>query len=116
MTYLATFHWGWLTAALLLGVCIGWGAGGQRRPGRFENHGALACGAGRHTGGGGAGPPGAGPPRLLARSWPRPVRGLPGWLRDRVVAARSGGFASRNRRLRRLSPNCSKTVHWLMEC
>jgi hypothetical protein len=24
MTYLATFLWGWLTAALLLGFCIGW--------------------------------------------------------------------------------------------
>jgi hypothetical protein len=24
MTYLATFHWGWLTAALLLGFCFGW--------------------------------------------------------------------------------------------
>ena len=24
MTYLATFHWGWLTAALLLGFCVGW--------------------------------------------------------------------------------------------
>ena len=24
MTYLATFHWGWLLAALLLGFCMGW--------------------------------------------------------------------------------------------
>ena len=24
MMYLATFHWGWLTAALLLGFCFGW--------------------------------------------------------------------------------------------
>ena len=24
MIYLATFHWGWLTAALLLGFCMGW--------------------------------------------------------------------------------------------
>ena len=24
MTYLAAFHWGWLTAALLLGFCFGW--------------------------------------------------------------------------------------------
>jgi hypothetical protein len=24
MTYLATFHWGWLTAALLLGLGMGW--------------------------------------------------------------------------------------------
>src|SRR5690348_5870824 len=24
MVYLGTFHWGWLTAALLLGFCMGW--------------------------------------------------------------------------------------------
>src|SRR3954462_1902457 len=24
MTYLATFHWGWLMTALLLGFCMGW--------------------------------------------------------------------------------------------
>ncbi|MDB5582491.1 MAG: hypothetical protein JWR80_7667, partial [Bradyrhizobium sp.] len=24
MTYLATFHWGWLLASLLLGLAMGW--------------------------------------------------------------------------------------------
>jgi hypothetical protein len=33
MVYLATFHWGWLLASLLLGVAVGWIAVVQRGPG-----------------------------------------------------------------------------------
>ena len=33
MTYLATFHWGWLLASLLLGLAMGWIAVVQRGDG-----------------------------------------------------------------------------------
>ena len=33
MTYLATFHWGWLLASLLLGLAMGWIAVVQRGEG-----------------------------------------------------------------------------------
>src|SRR5580693_6713683 len=33
MVYLATFHWGWLLGALLLGVAVGWIAVVQRGQG-----------------------------------------------------------------------------------
>ena len=33
MTYLATFHWGWLLASLLLGLAMGWIAVVQRGTG-----------------------------------------------------------------------------------
>ena len=33
MTYVVTFHWGWLTAALLLGFGMGWIAVVHRAPG-----------------------------------------------------------------------------------
>jgi len=33
MTYLAMFHWGWLTVALLLGFSMGWIAVVHRGPG-----------------------------------------------------------------------------------
>ena len=33
MMYLATFHWGWLLASLLLGFAMGWIAVVQRGPG-----------------------------------------------------------------------------------
>jgi hypothetical protein len=33
MVYLATFHWGWLLASLLLGIAVGWIAVVQRGPG-----------------------------------------------------------------------------------
>jgi hypothetical protein len=33
MVYLATFHWGWLLASLLLGLAMGWIAVVQRGPG-----------------------------------------------------------------------------------
>jgi hypothetical protein len=33
MVYLATFHWGWLLASLLLGVAVGWIAVVQRGQG-----------------------------------------------------------------------------------
>src|SRR3954451_17104190 len=33
MMYLASFHWGWLTAALLLGLAMGWIAVVQRGQG-----------------------------------------------------------------------------------
>ena len=33
MTYLATFHWGWLLASLLLGFAMGWIAVVHRGPG-----------------------------------------------------------------------------------
>jgi hypothetical protein len=33
MTYLATFHWGWLLGSLLLGFCMGWIAVVQRSQG-----------------------------------------------------------------------------------
>ncbi|HEV7878807.1 hypothetical protein [Bradyrhizobium sp.] len=33
MTYLATFHWGWLLVSLLLGFCMGWIAVVHRGPG-----------------------------------------------------------------------------------
>jgi hypothetical protein len=32
MAYLATFHWGWLLASLLLGFCMGWIAVVHRGP------------------------------------------------------------------------------------
>lgn len=32
MTYLATFHWGWLLASLLLGLAMGWIAVVHRGP------------------------------------------------------------------------------------
>ena len=33
MAYLATYHWGWLLASLLLGLGMGWIAVVQRGPG-----------------------------------------------------------------------------------
>ena len=33
MAYLATFHWGWLLASLLLGLAMGWIAVVHRGPG-----------------------------------------------------------------------------------
>jgi hypothetical protein len=37
MTYLATFHWGWLLGALLLGFAMGWIAVVQRGQGVSKN-------------------------------------------------------------------------------
>ena len=47
MVYLATFHWGWLLASLLLGFAMGWIAVVHRGQGVSKVTGALACGAGR---------------------------------------------------------------------
>ena len=52
MAYLAAFHWGWLLAALLLGLAMGWIA--------------VVGGAGSGTGRGGACPCDTRPTRLLA--------------------------------------------------
>ena len=92
MTYLATFHWGWLLGALLLGFGMGWIAVVHRGQGVSKIDGALAGGAGR---------------RLVAAALARVVPGRPGywldlglvlfavylvgcaigsWLRDRVVS------------------------------
>ncbi len=43
MAYLAMFHWGWLTGALLLGLAMGWIAGGASRPTPVEGHAPAHC-------------------------------------------------------------------------
>ena len=42
MAYLATFHWGWLLASLLLGFAMGWIAVVHRGQGVSKAAGALA--------------------------------------------------------------------------
>src|SRR3984957_6160722 len=93
MAYLATFHWGWLLASLLLGLAMGWIAVVHRGQGVSKSTSrwlALLAAA------------------LLAAALARVIPGRPGyWLhpglmifalflgrvRRRIVAARPGALA-----------------------
>ena len=50
MAYLATFHWGWLLASLLLGLAMGWIAVVHRGQGVSKRDVAVAGGAGGGAG------------------------------------------------------------------
>src|SRR3954464_9256426 len=99
MAYLATFHWGWLLASLLLGLAMGWVAVVHRgqavsKPtsrwlaGLAGGRAAGGCGGARR---GGAGARDPGPSGLLARSRSHHVCIISFGLRGWIVAARLGG-------------------------
>ena len=92
MAYLVTFHWGWLLAALLLGLAMGWIAVVSSRPGRIEANHAVARRVGGGAGRGGAGARDPGRPGywldlgLIMFAMYLVGCAVGSWLRDRALS------------------------------